>query len=84
LDRSKLLDYCGLFTDALLEAFFKLIELPLLFVKILDKTPSALLHLRKAAFKPKPERLLFVAIFTLVLCRSPILGVPDIVSYELF
>lgn len=61
-----------------METLFKLIELALLLIEILDESPPSLLHLVQPAFQPlddaghRPFDL------------SPVLGVPDVVGDELF
>lgn len=51
MNRRELLDYCGLFADALPEALLKFTDLPFLLVQVLDKSSSTFLHLTESALE---------------------------------
>lgn len=77
LNGAELLDDGALLADALVEAFFELIELAFLLVEVLDESPSSLLHLVESAFQS------FDDAGHGSLHLSSVLRVPDVVSDEL-
>ena len=83
LDGAELFDDGGLFGDAVLEARFKFVQLALLLVEVLDEAATALLHLVETPLETNPVRcLVSLTMFDLVV-GDGVLGVPDVVSYEL-
>ena len=84
LDRAELLDDSWLFGDTVLESRFKLIQLTFLFVEILYQASPSLLHLIETSLEAYPEWcLVSLAMLDLVI-SDRVLGVPDIMSNELF
>lgn len=78
LNGAKLLYDGALFTDALVEALLKFIQLALLFVEVLDQPPSSLLHFMQATLKSFNHARHRPFNF------SSILRVPNVVCDELF
>ena len=54
MDRAEFLDDRELLLYALLEPFLKVMQLALLLVKVLDQSPSALLHLIQSPLQTYP------------------------------
>lgn len=77
LDAGELLNDSTLFGDALVEALFEFVQLSLLFVEILDKSPASLLHLMQSALEAFDDR------DHRPIDLPPVLGMPDVVSNEL-
>ena len=77
LNRAKLLDDGALFADALVETFLKFIQFTLFLIKVLDESPSSLLHFVESTLKTLYDACHWSLDFPLVL------RVPDIMSNEL-
>jgi hypothetical protein len=67
-----------------LEAIFKLIDLSLLLVEVLDQPATSVLHLVKTALQSDPEWSLEPLTLPDFLVLDGVLRVPNIVSDELF
>lgn len=84
MDATELLDDCGLFLNAILEALFKFVQLALFLIKILDQTSPSLLHLVQTTLQSDTiGGLVPLAMLDLVVGHR-VLRVPHIVRYEFF
>jgi len=78
LDRTELLDYRALLADALVEALLELVELTLLLIEVFNQTTASFLHFVKTTLKALNDADHWPVDLPAVL------GVPDVVSNELF